>query len=102
MADAVEPKIAFWLSWYQLPEMGAFTLYWPWWVSGSFSGGGTTICAAVMAKDEEEAKSVVWNAFDTPPEGLAWRFCNEREPGWSPFGDRFPKADWMEWPLLQG
>ena len=101
MTDATKQMRAFWLSWIHFPSMGAFTLHSPWWISGSFGASGSTLCAAVYAEDEIEAKWIVKQAYDDPPSSLSWRFCNEqRGPDWSPFNDRFPKADWMEWPAV--
>jgi hypothetical protein len=56
-----------------------------------------TICAAVMAENEAQAKSLIKQSYDNPPAVLTWRFCDEMEPDWAPFGDRFEKADWMKW-----
>jgi len=35
--------------------------------------------------------------LDLMPEDVEWRFVEERPDDWSPFSDRFPQADWMEW-----
>lgn len=92
----------FWLSWESRDPhgLGTFELSSPWWISG-YGDDSALICAAVMAEDEDSAIDIVIASFDEPrPDGLDidWRFVNEREPGWSPFSERFPKADWMVWP----
>lgn len=89
----------FWISWYQTATMPGFTLNWPWWYTG-WAGDGTTrtIVAAVIARDEDAAEDVILSSFDVRPGGVMWRFNEERDDGWSPFCDRFPKADWMSWP----
>lgn len=98
-----------WLSWYSTPDTGAYTLHWPWWVSGArivadryaFDEGREepTICAAVQADSEEAAKEIILAAHDRRPANIEWRFCEERPADWSPFGsDRFPRDSWMHWP----
>lgn len=57
-----------------------------WWCSGD-SDGGAVLCALMEVLLEGEAKAVVkkyWPEFNGE-----WRFCEEREPGWTP-GSRFP------------
>ena len=84
----------FWLSWY---NRNSFTLVWPWWVSGH-QGDASIVCAAIQARDERAARDVIEQAMDNPEQQIEWRFCNERAAGWSPFCERFPRADWMMWP----
>lgn len=91
----------FWISWIG-PDHG-FELHWPWWVSGyrlgnDEDGDTPTICAAVQAKDEDGAKEIILACHDERPKAIEWRFCSEREDGWSPFNSRFPRAKWMRWP----
>lgn len=98
---------SWWVSWYHPKDLGDFELGSPWWVSGAqqkidASTGAIleswpTICAAVRAKTEEEAMGVIITAFDRRPKEMEWRFVEERPSGWSPFSERFPRADWMEW-----
>jgi len=89
----------FWVSWYQHPGYSPFELNAPWWVSGMrMEDGAETICAAVMATDEEAAREAVLASFDHRPEGVVWRFTTEQAEGWSPFCDRFERAAWMPWP----
>lgn len=87
----------FWVSWY---SVGAFTYPGPWWISGSDACGALTICAAVLAESKNDAKAVIILAHDEPTVMTSdrWRFVDEQKPDWSPFSDRFPRADWMEWP----
>jgi hypothetical protein len=61
-----------------------------------------TICAAVMARDEEHARAVIVAAHDEAVD-LEWRFCSEKPAGWAPWVNpygtsRFQRADWMVWP----
>ena len=87
---------SFWFSWYHEQSFGAFELHSPWWVSGS-TETANTVCAAVRAEDEEHAKRLVIESFDTAPTEVEWRFVEERPADWSPFTDRFPRARWMKW-----
>ena len=91
----------FWVSWYQDLSIG-FELHTPWWVSGwrmvSEDVNQGTICAAIMATSEDDAQRRVVAAHDREPHHLEFRFVNEQEPGWTPFCDRFERADWMRWP----
>ena len=87
-----------WVSWYHhWEEHGPFTLHSPWWISSSDAEGRDGICAAVRAEDEEGAMEVVLSSFDRRSDSVEWRFVEWREDGWSPFGSRFPKAEWMAW-----
>jgi len=96
----------YWVSWY-CPEdmMGKFELHSPWWISGETMDEpmSFTICAAVMATSEDQAKLKVIMSHDAPYVSRAstetvWRFASLKPDDWSPFTDRFPKADWMQWP----
>lgn len=95
LAVSVKPKTRFWVSWLRDPYV-KFTLHSPWWISG-YRDGQATICAAIEAASEEAAKALIVAAHDTPVD-LEWRFCTERDPDWSPFCNRFPRASWMVWP----
>lgn len=88
----------FWISWCNTPAMGAFELSSPWWISGESGDGTILVCAAVIAEDELSAKASIVTAYDAPPVSVDWRFCNERADNWSPFCERFSRADWMVWP----
>jgi hypothetical protein len=93
------PMKKFWLSWYHDPaKLGGFELTAPWWVSGTrMSDDADTVVAAVQADHPEGAKDRVLRSYDVPPDDVEWRFCEERPANWTPFCDRFPKADWMHW-----
>lgn len=99
---------SFWMSWYHTPELGGFELSSPWWKSGvrlvaTESGEieeHPTICAAIRADHLEGAMDRVLTGYDVRPDDVEWRFFNEKPDDWSPFSERFPKADWMEWPPL--
>lgn len=89
----------FWLSWWWPDKLGDFTLYCPWWISCENGDGDQSVCAAIPAASAAEARLVVVNAYDYPPQvtGIDWRFCEERYD--DPFSsDRFPRAKWMKWP----
>lgn len=89
----------FWLSWEHVTDGPTFELHSPWWVSGeTFSGERQMICAAVLAQSEEAARKLIEASYDPGGAVAEWRFCNEREPDWTPFCDRFPRAKWMHWP----
>jgi hypothetical protein len=91
----------FWVSWYSPDELGSWELHSPWWVSGwavTETEDVQTICAAIKAKDEDDARTRVLASYDKPPATVAWRFVEERPADWTPFNDRFLKADWMVWP----
>jgi hypothetical protein len=54
--------------------------------------------AAVLAPSEEAARAAIEAAYDKPGGALEWSFSNERADDWEPFCERFPRADWMQWP----
>lgn len=88
----------FWLSWYTKEDDGEFELHFPWWCSGRrCSDDAGTIVAAVQAMTEAEAVDLVYSAYDTRPPRLEFRFCEEKDVGWTPFNDRFKRSDWMNW-----
>lgn len=89
----------YWLSWYHKPAlMGGFELHLPWWISGTRADGADTVCAAVIAASEDAAREIIFDCYDKRPFDIEWRFCDERAADWSPFSERFPRADWMQWP----
>jgi len=98
-APALRP---YWVSWYATKQTGSWELHAPWWRTGwrqSDDGpDDCTICAAVMAADEDGAKAIIRHAHDNPNVELEWRFVEERDREWQPFSDRFPRAAWMRWP----
>lgn len=90
---------AYWISWYHHPDDGSFELHTPWWISGFTmeEPQRDTIVAAVQAEDVENAWEVIHRSYDTPPTRIETRFC-ERLGDQPVFSDRFPRADWMQWP----
>lgn len=84
-----------WVSWYSKDP--AFALWFPWWVSGWTEGGEDIIVAALIADTQEAAVELVFEAYDTRPDALEFRFIDELEAGKSPYSERFPKADWHVW-----
>jgi len=89
----------YWLSWWHSNQyMGAFELHWPWWISGQGNGDRQSICAAIRADSAIDAEMIVHTSYDNEPLVLHVRFCDEQPPSWSPFCERFPRAEWMQWP----
>lgn len=87
-----------WLSWYHGKQYGEFELNSPWWMSGTrMNDEAITLCAAIKAKTEDNAKQIIFDAYDVCPDSIEFRFIEQRADDWSPFCDRFPKADWMRW-----
>lgn len=85
-----------WVSWY---GAGGFEYHGPWWITGhDLQGDRATICAAVLASSEADARRVISEAHDAPTPAIEWRFTEARPADWSPFGDRFERATWMQWP----
>ena len=87
-----------WLSWW---HAGAFELHSPWWESGwrilaDGDSDQASICAAVMAENEDDAKRRVVEAHDDKSVDIEWRFVKERAESWEPFCERFPRAGWMQ------
>jgi hypothetical protein len=97
-----------WVSWYCPNDMmGKFELHSPWWVSGATMENDAgkfayTVCAAVRAASEDQAKEKVIMSHDADvlewaSNQIDWRFVEERPDDWSPFNSRFQAADWMQW-----
>lgn len=86
----------FWVSWWHTDAYSAFEIHAPWWESG-FRGAdsASSLCAAIRAPSEAEAQALVIQSYDTAPVDLEFRFVEERPDDWSPYTDRFRKADWM-------
>ncbi len=91
-------KKPYWISWYS-PPGEVFEIHSPWWISGYVCDEHETdiICAAIIAKDEEDAEKIICDSYDTKGLPLSFRFVNERPKDWSPYCDRFQKCDWMKW-----
>lgn len=93
----------YWVSWY---SAGDFTYEGPWWISCnelSLHPDGSEesrriLCAAVMAKSEDDAKRIIANAHDDKTLEIEWRFVEERAADWLPLSSRFERQDWMKWP----
>ena len=88
----------FWLSWYHTEDMGPFELRSPWWVTGLRPEDAVMICAAITAENFIEAEKLIKASYDTPPDEIEWRIVVQHDKHWSPFCDRFPRRDWMQWP----
>lgn len=85
----------YWLSWMQ-PTKDFRPLAFPprepilgWWRSGE-TDDGWTLCAMVLAPDEQSAKALIRTEW---PEAEQWRFCDEKAS--AGLSDRFPLSDWM-------
>ena len=87
----------YWLSWWTAPALGSFELHRPWWFSGLRGDEERSVCAAVIADNEEAAMEVILAAYDTRPTELEFRFVEQKPDDWSPFNSRFPRRDWMKW-----
>jgi hypothetical protein len=93
----------FWLSWWYNEADGEFELHNPWWISGyRFLTNGkdkewteSSVCAAVIAENKEDAGEQIYKCYDKRPANLEFRFIEARDDDWSPYGDRFQKAKWM-------
>lgn len=94
----VHGQRGYWVSWWTTEEMGVFELHSPWWISGEL-GDGTTVslCAAVRALSARDAKALILCSYERLPGQIEWRFVEQKADGWSPFSDRFPRAEWMQW-----
>lgn len=89
-------KKNYWISWYHVREFGEFELHFPWWVTGTrVYDRAETVCAAVQAESEADARLMVEAAYDRPPYDVEWRFVTEKPLGWSPYSDRFRQGEWM-------
>lgn len=89
----------YWVSWYG--SKTPFTLETPWWITG-YTGDEDDklpiVCAAVRAESDEDAQRIIRSAHDRYPRDLVFRFVEPRNADWSPFNDRFQRAEWMRWP----
>lgn len=92
-----------WVGWYSDVPLNEFELHSPWWISGYDADNNETMVAAVRAESEEAARAQVLAAYDNPPEGMRWRFCEEipsdRQPFSEKWSDRWPRNHnvWMAW-----
>ncbi len=103
----------YWVGWYcPVSKMGKFELHSPWWISGETmeddeGNFAYTICSAVKAENEDQAKLKIIMSFDADQikwasTSIEWRFVTEQPDDWSPYCDRFQKADWIQWPDAEG
>lgn len=87
-----------WISWYHEEHFTAFELCSPWWLTGRrCSDGSQTVCAAIKAESENEAKRLIYKVYDIKPSEIEFRFVNARPTSWNPFTERFERQDWMVW-----
>ena len=90
----------FWVSWYCPHDLSGFELNSPWWISGYIFDEDEgidvdIICSAIKAENEHLAAMKIYESFDQRPDHINFRFIEERPDDWSPYCDRFPKANWM-------
>jgi hypothetical protein len=86
------------MRWYGMPAWN-FEYHGPWWISGE-TEDTTIFVAAVVAPSEDDARRVIEASYDDGAAGVfEWSFSNPRSDDWEPFCDRFPRADWMQWPF---
>ena len=88
----------FWVRWYS-PKDRQFESIFPWWISGYFyddnDNAMVILVAAVKAVDENAAEEIIKSSYDEYYQDLNFSFVNEKSLEWSPFCDRFQKANWM-------
>jgi len=82
-------------------NMGHFEYEGPWWTTGIVDDARDPkpdiVCAAVMAYSEDAAKAILRGTHDDGYEPN-FDFVSRRNKNWSPFSDRFKRAEWMKWP----
>lgn len=88
----------YWVRWESSPE-APFEYHGPWWISGT-ADDVNVYCAAVLARSEDAARSVIASSYDSPEDAtrIQWSFVNVRDANWEPFSERFPRKAWMQWP----
>lgn len=95
-------KFPFWVSWNHRPRHGTFVADFPCWLTYSYIGYGrgsyAAYCASAMARDDDEARDIIFRAHRKRPPAIDFRFVDKKRADWSPFSRRFPRADWMVWP----
>jgi len=85
----------YWLSW--VATNHDYCIHFPHWSSGEDADGNSILCCAVWATSEKKAKGIINNCHFAPNTNLSFRFCEEKPIGWTPFCERFPRANWMIW-----
>lgn len=90
----------YWISWYHEKEFSERKndCLIPEWVTGwRVDDEAQTVCAAVKADNEDEAKEIIARSYQDRPKNIEFRFCEKCEDDWIPFNDRFRKREDMEW-----
>lgn len=106
-ATSRSPYRNYWVRWFSAPS-STFETTWPWWHSGFTGDDRNVLVAAVRGAGVEQAKAQIVAAYEPFLEGksvadvIEWSFVSERPDDWQPFTERFPRADWMEWPPSHG
>jgi hypothetical protein len=86
----------YWISWYHDENFSPFELETAWWISGEeYNKNRKMICAAIYSDHIALAHQKIQMLYDIPPREIEFRFCEEKPNDWTPYCDRFPKADWM-------
>ena len=85
----------YWISWYHAEDFTPFTLDTAWWVSGEDMNNRQTICAAIFSDHVALAHQQIQMLYDATPKEIEFRFCEEKPDEWTPYCERFPKAEWM-------
>lgn len=89
------------------PGAPIVTLTSPWWPDGVETtetslglrqGTAPVFVAAVRAVDKAHAERVVFRGVTGAD--VVVEFVKEMPSDWSPFSERFPRADWMDWPEI--
>lgn len=87
----------YWCRWISTAPLDTFEYHGPWWISGH-SDVGPVLCAAVVTGSPEEAERLFMNSYDKVQDGLHNFSCEEMKTS-DPFSSRFPRRDWMIWPI---
>lgn len=96
-------KRKWWVRWYGcFDTLGEFTLYTPWWQSGTECGEPERqiYVSAIWAEDEAEIKEILYGCYDRRPEpgDIEIASIGECPTVWEPSENksgRFPWAGWM-------
>lgn len=97
----------FWVSFFEKENrIGLFVCDGPMWITGIAGGWNPevdderlTVCVAVRARSETEAKAAVVLAYSDQSGPLEWRFCEECDEDWEPLAqERFEAKPEMRWP----
>lgn len=78
----------YWVSWWSLEESEKVVPFEEWITGQNLSNDALSYCALVQGDGIAEVKRMVRAYY---PEA-DFRFCDEKEIGWRPPGDRFPAA----------